>query len=64
MPLTVERKNVTKNKIDLVEVLHLPGLFTYLILRSRLFQKSLYLNGGDQTVNSLFNNIEIASAPI
>ena len=64
MPLTVETKNVTKNKIVLLGVLHVPGLFTNLVSVSQLFRKSFYLHGGDQTVNPLFDNTKIASAPI
>ncbi len=64
VPLTVETKNGTRNKIVLLGVLHVPGLFTNLVSGSQLFQKGFYLHGGDQTVNSLFDNTEIASAPI
>ncbi len=64
MPLTVKTKNVTQNKIVLLGVLHVPGLFTNLVSVSQLFQKSFYLHGGDQTVNPLFDNTKIASAPI
>ena len=48
----------------LLEVLHIPGLFTNLISGSELLKKGYYLYGGQQTVNSCADNIEIASAPV
>ncbi len=64
VPLTVETKNGTKNKIIFLEVLHVKSLFTNLASRSQLFQKNFYLHGDDQTINSLFDNTEIASSLI
>ncbi len=64
MPLTVKTKNETKSKIVLLGVLHILWLFTYLVSRSQFFQKGFYLHDGNQTINFLFSNTKIASAPI
>ena len=64
VPLTIKSKRRKKSEILLLGVLHKPGLFTNLISGSKLLKKGYYLHGGNQTVNSCSDDIEIAFCPI
>lgn len=62
--LTVKTRSGKRNKVMLFRVLHVPNLFTNLILGSKLLKKGYYMHGRQQTVNSCTNNIEIPSTPV
>ena len=64
VPLTVESRSGKKSKVLLLGVLYVPGLFTNLISGSKLLKKGYYLHGGDQTIISCSDNMEIAFCPI